>query len=81
MNGSIFYTWATQQDTNADSSAESEFIGLSFACKDVMYCQIFLDELGILFSTITIVHKDNTSAMNMVNTIVKPRPSHLARRT
>ena len=33
LNGSIVHTWAKQQQTVADSSAESEFIGPAQACK------------------------------------------------
>ena len=76
----LFYTWAKQQDTIANSSAESEFFGLSLACKNIMYCQIFLDELGILLGTIPTVNIDNTSAMKMVNTNVKSRVKHLDRK-
>ena len=46
-----------------------------------MYCQIFLDELGILLGTIPTVNIDNTSAMKMVNTNVKSRVKHLDRKT
>ena len=81
MNGSIFYTWAKQQETIADSSAESEFIGMVLACKNILYCQYFLDELGIVLGAIPILHIDNTSAMKMVNTNVKSRVKHLDRKT
>ena len=47
LNGAIIHTWAKQQQTVADSSAESEFIGLAQACKEILYMTEVFDELGI----------------------------------
>ena len=80
LNGSIIHTWAKQQDTIADSSAESEFIGMTQACKQIKYLQQFLDELGIILGEIPILHVDNTSAMIMVTSNIKSRVKHLDRK-
>ena len=80
LNGSIIHTWAKQQDTVADSSAESEFIGMTQACKQIKYLQQFLDELGIILGEIPILHVDNTSAMTMVTSNIKTRVKHLDRK-
>ena len=40
INKAIFHTWAKQQQTIADSSAESEFLGLAQACKEIKYLSL-----------------------------------------
>ena len=80
LNESITHTWAKQQDTIADSSAESEFIGMTYACKQIKYLQQFLDELELILEDIPILHVDNTSAMTMVTSNIKSRVKHLDRK-
>ena len=80
LNGSIIFTWAKQQDTIADSSAESEFLGMVHACKQLRYVQQFLDELKIILGDVPILHIDNTSAIEMLQSNVKSRVKHLDRK-
>ena len=67
------YIQGKAADTIADSSAKSEFIGMTYACKQTKYPQQFLDELGIILGDIPILHVDNTSAMTMVISNKKSR--------
>ena len=80
LNGAIFHTWAKQQNTIADSSAESEFNGLAQACKEVKYVLEVLDEMDIILHKPPRIYIDNTSAMSMVEKNVKSRVKHLDRK-
>ena len=74
------YIQGKAADTIADSSAKSEFIGMTYACKHTKNSQQFLDELGIILGDIPILHVDNTSAMTMVISNKKSRVKHLGRK-
>ena len=80
INGSIVHSWAKQQSTVADSSAESEFIGMVQACKEIAYMFQVLEEMGIVLNQIPILHIDNTAAIKMVIENVKGRVKHLDRK-
>ena len=80
LNGSIVHTWAEQQQTVADSSAESEFIGLAQACKEILYMTEFFDELGIKLKNVPLLFVDNTSAIRMIVSNIKSRVKHLDRK-
>ena len=80
LNGSIIHTWAKQQQTVADSSAESEFIGLAQACKEILYMTEFFDELGIVLKNVPTLYVDNTSAIRMIISNIKSRVKHLDRK-
>ena len=79
LNGSILHTWA-KQHTVADSSAESEFIGLAQACKEILYMTEFFDELGIKLKSVPALFVDNTSAVRMIVPNTKSRVKHLDRK-
>ena len=80
LSGAIFHTWAKQQNTIADSSAESEFNGLAQACKEVKYVLEVLDEMDIILHKPPQIYIDNTSAMSMLEKNVKSRVKHLDRK-
>ena len=80
INHSIVHSWAKQQDTVADSSGESEFIGLVFASKEVMYLRQFLLELGIVLKSPPLILVDSTVALAMLKTNTKGRVKHLDRK-
>ena len=80
INGSIIHTWAKQQSTVADSSAESEFIGMVQAMKEIAYLYQVIDEFGIVPEQIPILYIDNTAAIKMVTENLKGRVKHLDRK-
>ena len=80
LNGTIFHTWTKQQQKIADSSAESEFIGMAQACKEIKYVEEVLDEMNIILNKIPTLYIDNTAAMSMLTTNIKSRVKHLDRK-
>ena len=80
LSGTIFHTWAKQQQTIADSSAESEFIGMAQACKEIKYVEEVLGEMNIILNKVPTLYIDNTAAMAMLTTNIKSRVKHLDRK-
>ena len=80
LNGPIVHTWAKQQQTVADSSAESEFIGLAQACKEILYMTEFFDEIGIKLQNVPTLLVDNIAAISMIVSNIKSRVKHLDRK-
>ena len=80
LNGTIFHTWAKQQATIADSSAESEFLGMTQACKEIKYVEEVLDEMNIILNKVPILYIDNTAAIAMLTQNIKSRVKHLDRK-
>ena len=66
------------QSTVAKSSTEAEYIGLSAACDDLMWCrQLFLD-LSYAISGPTIIFEDNQGAIDLsYNPVHHKRTKHI----
>lgn len=60
------------------STAEAEYVGLTEACKDVMWLRHMLNEIGDVQNKSTVVYEDNVACMKMAtNTVVSGRNKHM----
>lgn len=64
-NGPIVWK-STKQTVVAESTAEAEFVACSATSREVIWCQSFLRELGVMISMPTPLLVDNQSAIRLV---------------
>jgi hypothetical protein len=60
--------WSSKlQATVALSSTEAEYVALSLATRDVIWCRTFLRELGFEQTNPTVIYEDNDSCIKIAN--------------
>ena len=59
------HQWAKQKDVAAESSGESEFVAMVFACKEALFLAQVMDEFGIVLAGPPNIFVDSTVAISM----------------
>jgi len=77
--GNSLVSWKSKkQDRVSNSSTESEYCAMSFACSEIIWLRGLLGELGFPQVEPTPLHADNTSAIQIAaNTVFHERAKHI----
>jgi len=77
--GDSLISWKSKkQDRVSKSSTESEYRAMSAACFEVVWLRGLLAEIGFPQTTLTLLHADNTSAIQIaINPVFHECTKHI----
>ena len=66
LSNSYLETTSTKQKLMATSTTEAEIVALTSAGQKTKFFRMFLDELGFIQGTATVIHQDNAAVLRIV---------------